>query len=273
MQPADSDRPLETGDRRAARFEVRWGEPGLCGLSGARPTDQRRAASLRRFESVYVGVVELFVDPEVDDSVLEALTEGLLEAEERSRELLGWAPARPRVHVYASVEALRRSACTNNLAIAYYDGALHISGSLTHERELVRESAIHEYFHHALLSLGVDGPQWLHEGLAMYAAEEQWWRDPRLGLVPWLTNHHLPFKAMVAAFPHTADETFALAAYYQSYRMVDFIVVLNGENVIATLARELARGGLSPEQAFEHATGLFGAELQDKWTEYIQNHR
>jgi hypothetical protein len=129
----------------------------------------------------------------------------------------------------------------------------------------------HEYVHHVLNALKVPSPMWLHEGLAMRIAEETWWRRTRYNLADWLKNEHVPFEAMVTAFPHTADSKFALAAYYQSLRMVEFLTDPRGDVGVRALVRQLGSAATSPADAFGVGAGLAGAELEAHWRLFVQS--
>ena len=158
--------------------------------------------------------------------------------------------------------------CVNRSAIGYYDGAIHLSGDIRHGIQTLQQTAVHEYVHHILIGLGIKVPMWLHEGLAMKLAGETWWADPSLGLVAWLRDQHLPFKAMAGAFPHTADERFALAAYYQSLVMLEFLWDRKGDDGVVALVQALARREMAAEDAFS-SMGSSGDSLEQAWREFL----
>ncbi len=101
---------------------------------------------------------------------------------------------------------------------------------------------IHELVH-LYLAAGLGphrAPRWLAEGLAMYASEEGGW-----GLVGAMTRGVLsdgliPFARLTREFPARGDR--AALAYAQSYYFIGYLLGLGGEQAIARLVKELARG-------------------------------
>ena len=73
---------------------------------------------------------------------------------------------------------------------------------------------------------------------------------------------------MTGAFPHTADEKFALAAYYQSFAMLEFLRDRKGDDGVVALVRALARGELAAKDAFS-STGVSGDALEQAWREFL----
>lgn len=145
---------------------------------------------------------------------------------------------------------MRDVACVNTATQGYYDGAIHLPATDPDASRTV----VHEHVHHVLNALGLRKPMWFHDGLAMYAADERWFQDPRLGLVTWLRSAHLPFPALVEAFPHTADELFAGAAYYQSYQMVSFVGTKSGRADFGWFIESVTSGFLDPQTCFGEST-------------------
>jgi hypothetical protein len=229
-------------------------------------------ALLSQFREAHVGSTSFRHSPAVERARLEPIAAFLEQAGLIAAELLDWSPAAslPPVIVYRNVDEMRSIACVNEGAIGYYDGSIHLSLERERSERHVRETIVHELVHHVLLSMGVRQPMWFHEGLAMFAAGERWFADPRLGLERWLKQQHLPFDSLTVAFPHTADETFAAAAYYQSFMMLQFVRSRRGDQVIRALAQDLASGHLSPSQAFTSAAGLAPAQIEPAWRAFIE---
>ena len=250
--------PAGSAAAKDRRFVVRWGEAGFCPGEDSRALLVRRVALLSQFREASVGQATFRHAPEIERDRLEPIAAHLERAALIAGDLVDWSPTAslPPVIVYRSVEQMRSIACVNEGAIGYYDGSIHLSLEPERSARHVRETIIHELMHHVLLSLGVRQPMWFHEGLAMLAAGERWFTDPRLGLVRWLKQQHLPFDTLTVAFPHTADEAFAAAAYYQSFMMLQFLRSRRGDQVIRSLASDLASGHLTPHQAFTTAADL-----------------
>lgn len=269
--PAAAPQPPASGeiaDRVRLRLQVRWDDPGLCGPDDAQRV-AARAALLRSFVPLDDALAAVRHDPSVKPIMLEILQITLPMAVGGVRRYGFEPPPFPAVYVYRDVQQLQSVSCANRAAIGYYDGAIHMSGDLKHTGIELQQTLIHEYVHHVLRARGVTLPTWLHEGLAMRIAGESWYLDPSLGLVEWLRAGHLPFDALAGAFPHAADEPFALAAYYQSEAMVGFVSHRRGRKIVVALVDELAAQRVAPAEAFAWAAGLSGQELEQAWAAYL----
>ena len=84
-------------------------------------------------------------------------------------------------------------------------------------------------------------------------------------------GRNLPFPSLVEAFPHTADELFAGAAYYQSYQMVSFVGARSGRTDFLWLIDALVSGRMGVQTSFEESAGLSGDSLESAWTAFIQS--
>jgi hypothetical protein len=231
----------------------------------------RRQGLYARFSQTSIGEASIRHAPEVAAARLREIAEALQAARARATDLVDWAPTAepPPVIAYRDDDQMRGVACINQLAIGYYDGSIHLSVDPKHVVRHLRETIVHEYLHHVLSTVGVRLPTWFHEGLAMYAAQETWFTDPRLRLATWLKHEHLPFEAMVPAFPHAADEPFAVAAYYQSFMMVRFLTQRRGPAILRALAHDLAARTVAPTAAFSHAAGLSPPDLESAWQQFV----
>lgn len=82
---------------------------------------------------------------------------------------------------------------------------------------------------------------------------------------------HLPFPALTEAFPHTADELFAGAAYYQSYQMVTFVGLRGGRTDFFWLVDGIVSGRFNPQTCFSQSVGLTGEQLESAWAAFMQS--
>jgi hypothetical protein len=260
-----------TPERDERRFRVKWSE-GLCGERSLAELRYARDQLLAGFFERRIGEAVVRHDPSLDGATLARLSVQLQRARAAVAQWVDWAPNTPppELVVYRSAQQLRAVACASAQTVGYYDGRMHVAVDSELSEALVDQTVVHEYVHFALNTLGVPRPMWLHEGLAMHVAEETWWRNAQLDLGQWLKSDHLPFDAMVFAFPHTADEKFALAAYFQSYRMVDFIQASAGPQATRELVRRLAGGATDQDAAFAVGAGLEASTLEAHWKYFVQ---
>lgn len=273
---ADAGATLETDEPRARaddkRFTIRWDDEGACGEKSLAALKASRDALLASFVERRIGDAVFLHDARVDPSELTRLFARLQSARVAVALWIDWAPNTPppATIVYRSNEQLRSVACVNEQTVGYYDGRLHISADPELTEPVVEQTVVHEYVHFALNQVGVAKPMWLHEGLAMHVAEETWFTTSRLDLKRWLQTNKLPFEGMVFAFPHTADEKFALVAYYQSYRMVDFVMEHRGPASIRSLVTQLSTKSVSAEDAFVQGAGLSPSTLEAQWQVFVR---
>jgi hypothetical protein len=264
--------PASVSERTETRFDVRWDTPGLCGTQDVGRV-LHRDALLATFVQMDAIATPAFYDPGVDPAVLKEIPwfQNYVVNDMPIPAGLN-ALALPTIYIYRNIDQMLSVSCVNHAAIGYYDGAIHIAGDVRLGSQPIAETLIHEYVHYLLNKSGIRLPMWLHEGLAMKSANEQWWHDPSLGLQSWLVERHLPFAAMVTAFPATADEKFALAVYYQSLMMTKFVLEREtraGAKGLSALLVALARRQVSAADAFSWSTDLDGDALELAWAEFL----
>lgn len=249
------------------RFGVRWGQTGLCGEEPLQHLAERRASLLASFSGVQRAGTTIFYDPDAPIAFVDGVGQALAQARVIATRLLGprGDVALPAIYVYASADQMRDVACVNTATQGYYDGAIHLPAT---DPDAWR-TVVHEHMHHVLNAMGLRKPMWFHEGLAMYAADERWWEDPRLGLVTWLRSAHLPFPALTEAFPHTADELFAGRAYFQSYQMVSFLAARSRRPDFSWFVDGVVSGTIVPQTSFGDSVGLSGDQLENAWRGFV----
>lgn len=268
-KPVEAQPPEREDD---ARFQVRWGDEGQCGSKRRSAMRAEREALLASFPTRAFGEATIAFDPRLDPRVVALVAERLIAARAATAAWIDWLPnvPPPATIVYFDTAQLQSVACVSAQTIGYFDGRLHISADASLSEVMIGQTVVHEYVHFALNTLSIPRPMWLHEGLAMRVAEETWFQDTRLDFARWLREHRLPFDAMVYAFPHTADEKFALASYYQSARMVDFIQAQRGPNAVRELVRLLSTRAVTADDAFVRGAGLTPSSLEPYWKDFVQ---
>lgn len=270
-EPSPSaDEPRARADDK--RFTIRWDDEGACAEKPRIQLKPARDAMLATFLERRIGDAVFLHDPRVDPSELTRLFARLQSARVATAAWIDWAPNTPppATIVYRTSEQLRSVACVSEQTVGYYDGRLHVSADPELPAPVVEQTVVHEYLHFALNQLGVSKPMWLHEGLAMHVAEETWFTTSRLDFKRWLQTNTLPFEGMVYAFPHTADEKFALVAYYQSFRMVEFVMDQRGPAAIRSLVSQLSSRSLTAEDAFVQGAGLSPSTLEAHWQRFVR---
>jgi hypothetical protein len=250
--------------------ELLWDRPGLCSSA---PSNMLalRAQYLGTFVPVVMADSTLYVERSIPTERVVAIRDGVQHVKAQVERALGLESATPTIFLYPSVEALRKYACVNSSAVAYYDGAIHLVAVPQNFEPIL--SLKHEYVHHALISNGITRPIWLQEGAAMITSGEFEW-----GLRPWSwKDHPLSMQQMVRAFPNTANEAFAQAYYGQAFAMVRFLdrLCLGEANcTLRTLVGALKSGRATPDTLFDWAVSERGSDLirtsgLPLWDDYI----
>ena len=260
-RPPDQDVPA------TARIHTRFDKPGMCAEDG--PVLQARRALLETFRQVHHVDVTAHVAPEISDATVLVVTEHLRRVTDETAALAAMPITAPPLVIYNRLQDLLNTACVNPAALAYYDGALHVSVDV--DAATLRQNLQHEIVHHALVSRGVQAPMWLQEGLAMRNAHEVWWANPQFGLLSWGLRYHHPFARMVHAFPHTTSEAAATAVYFQSLMMVQSLVAQGGDTRPWRLVDALASWQVSPDDAY--AWGVATSDPQQQETLWRQTVR
>jgi hypothetical protein len=265
---------LDAGPRLvddASPFRVRWGAEGLCGTRRGEDLRATRDALLSGFVARTLGEAQLLSDPLIDGATLSLVAERLQVARTATAAWMDW-PSNvppPVTVVYADTAQLQSVGCVSAQTIGYFDGRIHLSADPALGPRVLGETVLHEYVHFALVNSGVEKPMWLHEGLATRVAEEAWFVSGPIDFARWLRTSHLPFSAMVYVFPHVAEERLALAATYQSTRMVDFLVARRGPQAVRELVRLLVARAVTPDEAFTRGSGLSPGELDPQWKAFV----
>lgn len=191
----------------------RWQHPGLC-ATDSEGIDVRDVMRAGFRQTDWGGGALLYIDPRLPGGAHERLLDELAVAEREIRLQLRLQPPRPNVFAYQDTALLLAAACTNEDVVAYYDGDVHVV--LTHAD--VSQSLIHEYTHHALQTVGIVGPAWAQEGIAMTVARETWWRQG--GWLERVAARPFSIEAMEGAVPYTLSSEQAVAFYVQAAAMV-----------------------------------------------------
>lgn len=212
VEPPAAREPAPRRHVEIAAFQA-WQQPGLCSEQQAASEAHGRLMRLFRVLQREDGS-RIFLDPRLQEGAHLPLLTYLAEAEQQARAALGLSTGSAEVFAYQDRELLLAAACANDDVVAYYDGALHVVVT----RDDLRQSVIHEYTHHALMTNGVLGPTWAQEGIAMQVASENWWLSEHwLGRV---SDRPFSMDVMERAIPYTLSSEQAVLFYVQAAAMV-----------------------------------------------------
>ncbi|MDH3891396.1 MAG: peptidase MA family metallohydrolase [candidate division Zixibacteria bacterium] len=130
------------------------------------------------------------------------------------------------------------------------------------------ELLIHEYAHLAVShKTGLySAPRWLHEGIAMFASMEWSWSDNLAMNRAAVFGDFLTLSEIENM--NRYNESRAHVAYAQSYLAVKYIYDNYGDNALAVLLGNLARGA-SLNSALMASTGATAPEFEIEFHEYL----
>jgi hypothetical protein len=129
----------------------------------------------------------------------------------------------------------------------------------------------HELTHFILYTVtrekGIALPIWLHEGLAMYEAEQWNWHYRRIMAQTALTRSFLPLSSLTKGFP--PEKRLADRAYAQSISLIAYIINKHGADYLNRLIRDLVEGK-QPAEAFFHVFGIPLEDFEKNWHVYLR---
>jgi len=204
----------------------------------------------------------------------------LVEAGEDALSLLeediGAKPGRAiKVYVYGSTAALHGSLIypqewTGGLAFTEY--GIVALGISTQQLSWGEAAMAHEMAHLVVHQVTMNGygvvlPNWLDEGLAMYA-EGELSSDLAAALSSAVKQGRLDsVQSLSSSFP--ADTAGARLAYAESYSLVEYLLENKGgrENMLKLLGA--IRAGCGYEEALQEVYGLSISQLDSQWKQYL----
>lgn len=135
----------------------------------------------------------------------------------------------------------------------------------------LRQIMAHELTHFILFTVTrekeIDLPIWLHEGLAMYEAQQWNWHYRRIMAQTALTRSFLPLSSITKGFP--PEKRLADRAYAQSMSLIAYIINKYGPNYLNRLIRYLVEGK-QPAEAFFHVFGISLEDFEKNWHAYMR---
>ncbi|MDM8000407.1 MAG: peptidase MA family metallohydrolase [Dehalococcoidia bacterium] len=198
------------------------------------------------------------------------------EALELLEEDIGARPERTiEVYVYGSTSALQSSLIypqewTGGLAFTEY--GIVALGISTQQLSWGQSAMAHEIAHLVVHQVTMNGygivlPNWLDEGLAMYA-EGELSSDLASALNSAVKGNKLDsVQSLSSSFP--ADTAGARLAYAESYSLVAFLLEKKGgKDSMLELLRAI-RNGSGHEEALQEVYGLSLSQLDSQWKQYL----
>jgi hypothetical protein len=291
--PAELTLAQARAHQRERDIDVPWRHPGMCANKPGAAFARARNDYLSSFAPVAAWHTTLYVHPDVPDWAAGAIADSLERTVARVTSKLGLASDPPRIYLYPTVEALRKHSCTSSTAVAYYDGAIHLSTEKASERMRsalsaddrdkpmrirralaeMQPSLTHEYVHHALVSNAIVTPMWFQEGAAMTIAG-----DPPRGYWTLWQKNPVDLRRMVNTFPRQADLPTVTIFNAQAFAMTEFLDSLCWARKtcnLSELAEALVSGQATPETLFEWAIAQRGSDLRHTtrlplWDDYTE---
>jgi hypothetical protein len=242
---------------------------------------RKRAAYLAGFVKHPASNTVLSVHTAAPDWALQTLKDALDSVHSMVTQALGLPCSPPPVYVYPTVHALHAHACVGATAVAYYDGAIHLTPLMPQSQGPVRTgdlawhelriSLTHEYVHHVLVSNGIGKPIWFQEGAAMEVARS-WPRDYRR----IARENPIRLQQMVDGF--SAGNAASGVFYARSAVMVEFLQRLClklKECGLPQLTAALKTGRATPHTLFDwaisqRASDLVRTSALPLWDDYVR---
>lgn len=248
-----------------------------------------REAYLAQFRAVAVKDHQVHAHPDVESWSVDEVVSGIARASQRARAALDMESSEPLILIYPDVDSLRRHSCASEVAVAYYDGAIHLAplrkrSALPNTKQAkleelrlsteLHQSLAHEYVHHVLVSNGVGKPIWFQEGAATRIAGDR----PRDSYELFRKNPP-EVARMTGELEDSASLTEANVYYAQAYEMLEFLerLCLRREPCgVGELAHALAGGEVSPEDLFHWAASDRSGDLSSTaqvsvWDDYLKH--
>jgi hypothetical protein len=137
---------------------------------------RRRAAYLSTFRSLSGSHSNIEVDPAAPAWAIELLSSNPEYATRQVNRSLGLHGELPQIFLYSTPELLRDTTCLNGLAVAYYDGAIHLAVNSDARGYLdLVDGLRHEYVHHLFARNAIPAPTWFEEGEALSVESTTHW--------------------------------------------------------------------------------------------------
>ena len=179
------------------------------------------------------------------------------------------------IYIYDSSEAMRQALLYVQAwagGVAFVDYNTILIGVPPHSVDSWGKPTVRHELAHLVIGqfgrscVGGGRPNWLEEGLAVYAEgppSERVLRDIEAGIEQ---NRFEPLRSLIGSFP--AHDSQATMAYSQSYSVVDYLLETYGPAQIQTLLLELA-AGTGYDAALESVYGFNTDGLEMAWRQAV----
>jgi hypothetical protein len=206
----------------------------------------------------------IFADPDVPDAMLHLASEDLEAAYPRESAFFGAHFSGPQVVVLYAGRSYFSLLSVPDWVSGVFDGKIRVCVEPRDGAERALSAVLTHELAHALIRQGSRdrAPGWLHEGLS------QWWEGRRLprSEIKSVLGKKAPasLEALEATFRQRLDRTAARASYAGALSVVEYLMAIRGEGVVACVLSSLAEG-TSFAEALREETGLSPAELYRRW--------
>jgi tetratricopeptide (TPR) repeat protein len=210
----------------------------------------------------------IFADPDVPDAMVRLASEDLEAAYLRESAFFGAQLSGFQIVVLYAGRSYFSLLSVPDWVSGVFDGKIRVCVEPRYGAERALSAVLTHELAHALIrqSSRDRAPGWLHEGLS------QWWEGRRLphSEVKAVLGKKLPpsLEALEATFRQKLDRAAARASYAGALSVVEYLMAVRGEGVIACVLASLG-GGASFGDALRMEAGLSPAELYRKWREWV----
>ena len=206
----------------------------------------------------------IFADPDVPDAMVRLASEDLEAAYLRESVFFGIHLPGPQIVVLYAGRSYFSLLSVPDWVSGVFDGKIRVCVEPRDGAERALSAVLTHELAHALIRQGSRdrAPGWLHEGLS------QWWEGRRLprSEIKSVLGKKAPasLEALEATFRQKLDRTAARASYAGALSVVEYLMAIRGEGVVACVLSSLG-GGTSFAEALHEETGLSPAELYRQW--------
>ncbi|MEP6993745.1 MAG: hypothetical protein ABI968_04410 [Acidobacteriota bacterium] len=206
----------------------------------------------------------IFADPDVPEEMVRLAARDLEAAYGRESTFFGTQLPSPQIVVLYSGRSYFSLVSVPDWVSGLFDGKIRVCVEPREGADRALSAVLTHELAHALIrqSSRDRAPGWLHEGLT------QWWegrRLPRRDIKSVLGGKATQsMEGLEASFRRKLDRASARTSYAEALSLVEHLMAIRGEGVVACVLANLAAGASFPDALYEE-TGLTPDELYKGW--------